>query len=99
MSVQPIPEGYHSVTPYLVVSGANEAIAWYQKAFEATEQLRLDGPGGSVAHAEIKIGDSIVMLADEHPRSAAILRYLAESYEREARRNEASAERFRRGLH
>ncbi len=72
MSVQPIPEGYHSVTPYLVVSGANEAIAWYQKAFEATEQLRLDGPGGSVAHAEIKIGDSIVMLADEHPDMGAL---------------------------
>jgi PhnB protein len=65
MAVQPIPEGYHSVTPYLIVKGASSAIEFYQKAFGATEFMRLDGPGGSVAHAEIQIGDSRIMLADE----------------------------------
>jgi PhnB protein len=62
-----IPEGYHSVTPYLIVKGAARAIEFYQQAFGATELMRLDGPDGSVGHAEIKIGDSPVMLADEHP--------------------------------
>ncbi|QDT33495.1 VOC family protein [Thalassoglobus polymorphus] len=71
MAVQPIPDGFHSVTPYLIISGASEAIGWYQKTFEATEHLRLDGPGGSVAYAEIRIGNSIVMLADEHPGMGA----------------------------
>ncbi len=62
-----VPEGYHSVTPYLIVKGAAEAIEFYKKAFGAVEVLRIPGPGGSVGHAEIKIGDSHVMLADEHP--------------------------------
>ena len=66
--VKPIPEGYHSVTPYLVVNGAARAIDFYKQAFGATELLRMEGPGGSVGHAEIKIGDSPVMLADEHPQ-------------------------------
>jgi PhnB protein len=66
--VRPIPEGYHSVTPYLVVNGAARAIDFYKQAFGATELLRMEGPGGSVGHAEIKIGDSPVMLADEHPQ-------------------------------
>lgn len=71
MSVNPIPDGYHSVTPYLVIEGAQAAIDWYIKVFGATEHLKLDGPGGSVAHAEIKIGDSFVMLADECPEMDA----------------------------
>lgn len=64
MSVNPIPEGYHSVTPYLFVTGAAEAIAFYEKAFNATEVFRLPGPDGKLMHAEIRIGNSHVMLAD-----------------------------------
>jgi PhnB protein len=67
MPVKPIPDGYHSVTPYLIVNGAARAIEFYKKAFGATELLRFDGPDGKIGHAEIKIGDSPVMLADEHP--------------------------------
>ena len=65
-AIKPIPEGYHSVTPYLILSSASEAIAFYKKALGAEEVLRLDGPGGRIHHAEIKIGDSRIMLADEH---------------------------------
>jgi PhnB protein len=61
----PIPEGYHSVTPYLAVSDAVRAIEFYKEAFGATERMRLEAPGGKIGHAEIKIGDSVVMLADE----------------------------------
>src|SRR5262245_19546672 len=68
MPVKPVPDGYHTVTPYLIISGAAKAIEFYKKAFGATELLRLEGPGGSIGHAEIKIGDSIIMLADEHPQ-------------------------------
>ncbi len=64
--VKPIPEGYHSVTPYLVVDGAADAIDFYKKAFGATEVLRMP-MGDRIGHAEIKIGDSHVMLADEFP--------------------------------
>src|SRR6478736_6754774 len=67
MSVKSIPEGYHSVTPYLIVRGAADAIEFYKKAFGATELFRFPGPGGKVGHAEIKIGDSPIMLADEYP--------------------------------
>ena len=67
MPVHHIPEGYHSVTPYLVVDGAARAIDFYTQAFGATEVMRMPGPGGKIGHAEIKIGDSHVMLADEHP--------------------------------
>jgi PhnB protein len=67
MPVQPIPVGYHTVTPYLVIKGAAKALEFYKKAFGATEHLCLPQPGGKVAHAEIKIGDSIIMLADEVP--------------------------------
>ena len=62
-----LPEGYHSVTPYLVVNGAERAIDYYRQAFGAEEVLRLTMPGGKLAHAEIKIGDSRIMLADEFP--------------------------------
>ena len=72
MPVQPIPDGYHSVTPYIIVDDAKAAIAFYAKAFGASEVLRLDGPEGKLSHAEIKIGDSHVMLADEHPEYGAI---------------------------
>lgn len=69
--VNPIPEGYHSVTPYIVVNGGARAIEFYKQAFGATELFRMDGPDGKVNHAEIKIGDSYVMLADEHPEIGA----------------------------
>jgi PhnB protein len=67
MPVKPIPDGYHSVTPYLIVQGAGRAIEFYKKAFGATEVMRFDGPGGRIGHAEIRIGNSPVMLADEYP--------------------------------
>ena len=67
MAVKAIPDGYHSVTPYLIISGATEAIDYYKKAFGATELLRMPAPGGKIGHAEIKIGDSPIMLADEFP--------------------------------
>jgi PhnB protein len=66
MTVKPIPEGYHSVTPYLSIDGAAEALRWYEKAFGATEVLRLP-MGDKIGHAEIRIGDSFVMMADEWP--------------------------------
>jgi PhnB protein len=64
---KPIPEGYHSVTPYLIIQGATEAIDFYKKAFGATELMRIPAPEGKIGHAEIKIGDSPIMLADEFP--------------------------------
>jgi PhnB protein len=66
-SVQPVPRGYHSVTPYLAVDGAADAIAFYKKAFGATEVMRMPGPAGKVGHAEIEIGGSRIMLADAYP--------------------------------
>lgn len=68
--VQPIPAGYHSITPYLMVRDAARAIAFYRDAFGAHEVMRFDTPNGKVAHAEVKIGDSHVMLADESPEFA-----------------------------
>ena len=67
MSVKPIPEGYHSVTPYLIIRGAADAIEFYKKAFGAVELFRFPAPGGKIGHAEIKVGDSPIMLADEYP--------------------------------
>jgi PhnB protein len=67
MAVKPIPDGYRTVTPYLIVKGAADAIEFYKRAFGATEMLRMADPQGRVGHAEIKIGDSVIMLADEHP--------------------------------
>ena len=66
-SIKWLPEGYHSVTPYLAVDGAAAAIEFYKKAFGATEVMRMPAPGGKVGHAEIEIGGSRIMLADEHP--------------------------------
>lgn len=62
-----IPEGYRTVTPYLHVKDASQALAFYKKAFNAKELVRMPGPGGKIMHAEIQIGDSHVMLADEFP--------------------------------
>jgi PhnB protein len=65
--VQPIPQGYHSVTPYLVLNDAAKAIDFYQRAFGAKQVMRMDGPDGKITHAELKIGDSLLMLSDEMP--------------------------------
>ena len=65
--VKAIPEGYHSVTPYLCVSDAARAIEFYKEAFGATERFRMEAPGGRIGHAEIQVGDSIIALADEFP--------------------------------
>jgi PhnB protein len=69
--VKPIPEGHHTATPYLIVKGAASAIEFYKKAFGATEFFRMAGPDGRIGHAEIRIGDSPIMLADEHPEMGA----------------------------
>ena len=71
-AVKPIPEGHHTVTPYRILSGASDAIAFYEKALGAEEVMRLADPGGKVHHAEISIGDSRIMLADEHPELQAL---------------------------
>ena len=70
--VKPIPDGYHSVTPYLYIRGAARAIEFYTRAFGATEVVRMDGQNGTVGHAEIKIADSTIMLADESPQMGAL---------------------------
>jgi len=69
--VSPIPQGYHSITPYLVIKGAAQAIEYYKKVFGATEVVRMNGPDGKVGHAELQIGDSRIMLADENPSMGA----------------------------
>ena len=69
MATQPIPEGYHTATPYLVIDGAAEAIDYYKKAFGAKERMRMEAPGNRIGHAEIEIGDSLVMLSDAFPQS------------------------------
>lgn len=65
--VRPIPEGYHSIQPYLHIRGAVQAIEFYKTAFGAQEVMRMPAPDGRIQHAELRFGDSIVMLADEHP--------------------------------
>jgi PhnB protein len=67
---QPIPEGYHTVTPYLAVEDAAKAIEYYKRAFGAKERVRMDAPGGKIGHAELEIGDSLVMLSDPFPQSS-----------------------------
>jgi PhnB protein len=67
MAVKPIPDGYSDVTVYLIVRGAKRAIDFYTKTFGAVELMRLDAPGGLLGHAEIRIGETPVMLADENP--------------------------------
>jgi PhnB protein len=90
MATSAIPDGYRSVTPYLIVNGAAAAIEFYKHVFGATEMLRMADAHGRIGHAEIKIGDSVVMLANEHPQmgycspsslggsSVSILLYLEE---------------------
>lgn len=70
--VKPIPEGYHNVTPYLFVRGAVGAIDFYRNVFGATEIVRMAGSNGKIMHAELRIGDSIVMLADENPQTGVM---------------------------
>src|SRR5688572_5689485 len=67
MPVKPVPEGYHTATPYLIVKGAAAALDYYKKAFGAVEVMRHAAPDGKIGHAEIRIGDSVIMLADEYP--------------------------------
>ncbi len=69
MAVKPIPDGYHSVSPVLTVDGATEAIEFYKRAFGAKERFRMPGPDGTIGHAELEIGDSVVMLSDPFPHS------------------------------
>jgi PhnB protein len=69
--VKPVPEGYHTVTPYLVVNDAARAIDFYKRAFGATEMCTMPTPDGKIAHAELTIGDSVLMLSDEMPGSCA----------------------------
>jgi PhnB protein len=66
-NVKPIPEGYPEITPYLAVDGASDAIDFYTTVFGARERMRMQGPGGKVGHAELEIGNSLIMLADEFP--------------------------------
>jgi PhnB protein len=70
MATKPIPEGYHTVSPYLAVEDAARAIEYYAKAFGAKEVVRMDAPDGTIAHAELEIGDSRVMLSDPFPQSS-----------------------------
>jgi PhnB protein len=70
MAVKPVPEGYNTVTPYLAVEDAAEAIEYYKKAFGAKERVRMDTPDGKIGHAELEIGDSLVMLADPFPQAS-----------------------------
>jgi PhnB protein len=69
--VKPVPEGYRTATPYLIIDGAAKALDFYKRIFGAVEKMRMPSPGGKVGHAEISIGDSIIMLADEHPEIGA----------------------------
>jgi PhnB protein len=68
---KPVPDGYHSVTAYLIVDGAARALDFYARVFGGRERMRMPSPGGKVGHAEISIGDSVIMLADEHPEMGA----------------------------
>jgi PhnB protein len=70
--VKPVPDGYPSLTPYLIVTDGAAAIAFYQRVFGAKLRMRLDGPGGKIGHAELEIGNSLIMLADEHPAMGAL---------------------------
>ena len=70
MSVKPIPEGYHTATPYLAVDDAAEALEYYKKAFGAKERGRMEAPDGKIGHAEVQIGDSLVMLSDPFPQAS-----------------------------
>jgi len=70
MATKPIPEGYHTITPYLAVGDAARAIDFYKKAFGAKERLRMEAPDGKIGHAELELGDSLVMLSDPFPQAS-----------------------------
>ena len=70
MATQPIPEGYHTASPYLAVDDAARAIEYYTKAFGAKEIVRMDAPGGKIGHAELEVGDSRIMLSDPFPQAS-----------------------------
>jgi uncharacterized glyoxalase superfamily protein PhnB len=72
MSAKPIPEGYHTLTPFLTVRNAARAIEFYKQAFGAQERGVAKGPDGKVMHAELKIGDSVIMLSDEYPEFGSL---------------------------
>jgi PhnB protein len=69
MGVKPIPEGYSTVTPYIAVDDAAKAIEFYKRAFGAKERVKMEGPPGKISHAELEIGDSVIMLSDPFPQS------------------------------
>ena len=71
MATKPVPEGYHTVTPYLAVDDAGQAIEYYKKAFGAKERMLMDAPDGKIGHAELEIGDSLVMVSDPFPQSSS----------------------------
>lgn len=71
-NVKPIPEGYPQVIPYLVIDGAGAAIDFYGSVFGATERMRMPAPDGKIGHAELQIGDSVIMLSDEYPEMGAL---------------------------
>ena len=80
-NVKPIPDGYHTLTPYLTLKGAAQAIDFYKKAFGAEEKMRMPGPGGMVMHAELRIGDSMLMLSEaafDPPSQASLFLYVAD---------------------
>lgn len=64
MAVKPIPDGYHAVTPYMIVKGAAKVLDFVKETFDAKEMMRMPGPGGTIGHAEFRIGDSILMISD-----------------------------------
>jgi PhnB protein len=70
MATKPIPEGYNTLTPYLAVDDAAQAMEYYMKAFGAKERMRMPGPDGKIAHAELEIGDSLLMLSDPFPQAS-----------------------------
>jgi PhnB protein len=70
MPPQPVPEGYHTLTPYLAVDDADQAIDYYKRAFGAKERVRMEAPDGRIGHAELEVGDSLVMLSDPFPQAS-----------------------------
>ena len=101
-NVKPVPEGYRSVTPYLFIRDAASAISYYKLVFGATEIMRMPSPDGKVMHAELKFGDSVVMLGEENPKvgrtESAVdwrLGRLSESVSRRCRRGGAESRRCR----
>ena len=80
-NVKPVPDGYHTITPYLTLKGAAQAIEFYKKAFGAEEIMRMAGPGGAVMHAELRIGDSRLMLSEaiqDPPSTASLFLYVTD---------------------